>query len=97
MKFEDIPTGASVFVDANVLVYSYAADAKFAPSCDALLARVQSGDIQGFISASILSEVGHRIMTLEACITFGWSFAGIHRQLRRHPEKIQHFDQFRNE
>lgn len=37
----------------------------------------------------MLTDTIHRLMTLEACQAFGWPYAGIARQLRRHPDEIR--------
>ena len=95
MNFISIPSGTSVFLDANVFVYSYADDPTFGNACTDLLERIEFKDLQGYMSASLLSEVAHRLMTLEACKTLGWSYAGIARQLRRHPPEIQKLQEFR--
>jgi len=95
MTFASIPSGASVFLDANVFVYSYAADPTYGDACTDLRERVELGDLRGFMSSILLNEVAHRLMTLEACRTFGWSYAGIARQLRRHPGEIQKLYEFR--
>lgn len=95
MNFSSIASGTSLFVDANVFVYSYAGDQVFGDPCTDLLERIELKDLQGFISASLFSEVAYRLMTLEACQTLGWSYAGIARQLRRHPAEIQKLQKFR--
>ena len=59
MNFADIPSGASVFVDANVFVYDFAPDPQYGPPCRELMERIELGD------------VAHRLMTLEACQTLG--------------------------
>jgi predicted nucleic acid-binding protein len=41
MNFAAIPSGALVFVDTNVFVYSYAGDPTFGPACADLLERIQ--------------------------------------------------------
>jgi predicted nucleic acid-binding protein len=89
MIFGDIPAGASVFLDANIFIYAFGPDPTFGPACDQLLDRIARQEIQGFTSAHVLSDVAHRLMTLEACATFGWSMAGIARRLKRHPTQIQ--------
>jgi predicted nucleic acid-binding protein len=96
MNFTSIPTGSSVFVDANLFVYSCADDPTFGDACTDLLERIKLKDIQGFISAALFSEVAHRLMTLEACKSLGWSYTGIGRRLRRHPLEIQKLLEFRN-
>ena len=49
----------------------------------------------GFLSTSAFSEIAHRLMTLEACVTFGWPYAGIAQRLRRHPAEIVKLRRFR--
>lgn len=63
--------------------------------CVRLLERVESGDVQGYMSAALLSDVAHRLMALEACETLGWPYAGIGRRLRDHPAEIQKLQRFR--
>ena len=95
MNFTAIPTGTSVFLDANVFVYSYVGDPTFGDACTDLRERIELKDLQGFVSAFLLSEIAHRLMTLEACQTLGWSYSGIARQLRRHPAEIKKLQGFR--
>ncbi len=95
MNFATIASGGAVFVDANVFVYSFAADAMHGDSCTDLLERVEFGDLHGFLSALVFAEIAHRLMTLEACDTFGWPYAGIASRLRRHPIDAQKLTKFR--
>jgi predicted nucleic acid-binding protein len=95
MNFADLPGGTSVFLDTNVFVYSYGGDPTFGEACTDLRERIELKELQGYVSAHIFSEVAHRLMTLEACQSLGWSYAGISRRLRRHPEEIQKLHQFR--
>jgi predicted nucleic acid-binding protein len=71
MNFNAIPAGTSVFLDANVLIYAFGADPVFGPHAKSLLNRIAQGDLEGCISTHVFSEVAHRVMTLEACRTFG--------------------------
>ncbi len=95
MNFSDIPSGTSVFVDANVFVYDFAPDPQFGIPCRELLARIEIGDLKGVCSSREMSDVAHRLMTLEACQTFGWPFAGIGQRLRTHPTEIKQLVRFR--
>jgi predicted nucleic acid-binding protein len=95
MNFNAIPAGVSVFLDANVLVYALAPDPVYGPPTKTFLKRIEQGDVEGYISTHVFSEIAHRLMTLEACQTFGWSYAGIARQLRRHPAEVQKLKDFR--
>ena len=70
MIFADVPAGESVFIDANVFVYDFGPDPVFGLPCRALLERVEQGDLKGYISAHVLHEAAHGLMTVEACQTF---------------------------
>ena len=55
MIFSDIPQGESVFVDANVPVYHFAADAQYGPACTDLVGRIERGEIVAFCSSHVVS------------------------------------------
>src|SRR5262249_52013560 len=78
MTFLDLVAGDAVFLDANTFVYHFAPDLRWSSSCGQLLQRIQNQEIAGHTSAAILSEVAHRLMTIEArtrhCWTSGNSF-----------------------
>jgi predicted nucleic acid-binding protein len=95
MNFTAIPSGASVFLDANVFVYDFGPDPTFGPPSKALLKRIEQAEVVGLVSSHVFHDVAHRLMTLEACQTFGWPFAGIGQRLRRHPAEIQQLRIFR--
>jgi predicted nucleic acid-binding protein len=95
MKFSGIPSGTSVFVDANVFIYDFAPDPLFGIPCRELLERIELGDLKGFCTSRELSDVAHRLMTLEACQSFGWPFAGIGQRLRTSPKEISQLVRFR--
>jgi predicted nucleic acid-binding protein len=95
MNFAAIPSSESVFLDANVFVYAFADDPKLSDACVELLERVERGDLQGYLSAALLSDVAHRLMTLEACESLGWPYAGIGQRLRTHSAEIQKLQRFR--
>jgi predicted nucleic acid-binding protein len=58
------------------------------------LRRIERQEIVGFTSTHILTEVAHRIMTIEASNTYGWPLAGIVQRLRRHPAQLQQLQGF---
>jgi predicted nucleic acid-binding protein len=91
MTFTDIPAGAAVFLDANVLVYATTSHPAYGVACEGLLDRIEHQDIQGFTSSPVLADVAHRLMTMEACDRFGWPVQGIASRLRRHPGEVQQF------
>jgi predicted nucleic acid-binding protein len=95
MTFADIPPGQAVFVDANTLVYHYIPHPTLQSACTALLERIARQEINGFSSTAILSDVAHRVMTMEAIAVYGWPAAGIANRLRRHPTDVQKLGKFR--
>lgn len=94
MNFANIPTGLSLFVDANTLVYHFGSDPVLQPACQQLLERIARQELSGFTSTHVLTDVAHRLMTVEAMTQFGWPLAGIGRQLRRHPAEIHKLSRF---
>ncbi|NTV62228.1 MAG: type II toxin-antitoxin system VapC family toxin [Oscillochloris sp.] len=61
----DIPAGATVMLDANVLVYAFTPQSQFHASCVALLERGARGTLSLFTSVSVTADVLHRAMVLE--------------------------------
>jgi predicted nucleic acid-binding protein len=90
VTFSDIPAGASVFLDANTLVYHFVPHPTLQPACQQLLERIGRQELFGFISTHVLSDVAHRVMTMEAVIAFGWPMKGkgIAQRLRRQHVEI---------
>jgi predicted nucleic acid-binding protein len=95
MTFTDIPAGATVFVDANTLVYHFGPNPSLGPACRALLERFARQELVGYTSAHVVSNVIHRIMTIEAVARFGGPTAGIARRLLRHPDDVRQLTRFR--
>jgi len=89
MTFTAIPNGAALFIDANPFVYHFAPDPRYAAACQQLLERVARQEVTAFTSTHVLSDVAHRLMTVEAMRRFGWPPAGIANRLRRHPAEVQ--------
>jgi predicted nucleic acid-binding protein len=77
MIFTDIPADTCVFVDANTLVYHFAADPQFGSPCTDLVKQIERKEVRGFVSTHVLSDVAHRLMTVEAILLFGWPVASI--------------------
>jgi predicted nucleic acid-binding protein len=82
MTFVDLPAAVSVFIDANTFIYHFGPDPLFGPACQQLLKRIANQEIAGFTSTHVLSDVAHRLMTVEAIKLFGWPVAGIAARLR---------------
>ncbi len=88
MTFAQIPSGAAIFLDANVLVYHFANEPEYGPACTQLLKRIEQREIRGLTSTHTLADMAHRLMTLEAVSLFGWPPVRIAAQLRRHRQEI---------
>jgi predicted nucleic acid-binding protein len=56
MTFTDIPAGATVFVDANTLVYHFGPNPSLGPACRALLERFARQELVGYTSAHVVSN-----------------------------------------
>ena len=89
MTFDNIAAGQSVFLDANTFLYYFTAHFRYGTACQKLLSRIENKDIAGFTSAHVLTEVVHRLMTIEACQRFGWPPKGIARRLRHQPAEVR--------
>ena len=57
--------------------------------------RIARREIFGVTSTHAVSDVAHRVMTMEAMAKYGWPVAGIGRRLRRHPVDVQSLSRFR--
>jgi predicted nucleic acid-binding protein len=95
MIFTDLAAGESVFVDANTFLYHFTADANYGAACTELLERIERQELTGYTSTHVVSEVAHRMMTIEAALRFNRPFAGIVPWLKKHPSEVQQLTQFR--
>jgi hypothetical protein len=89
MIFTDLVAGDAVFVDANTLTYHFEPHAVWGPPCADLLQRIENRQLAGFTSTHTLSEVSHRLMTIQASSLFGWAFAGLGNRLRTQPAEVR--------
>src|SRR5437899_3788255 len=95
MIFTNLPSGAAVFIDTNTFVYRFSLHPKYGPPCTDLLDRVERQDLTGYTSMHVVSESGHRLMTLEAITLFNWPQAGIGNRLRTNPTEVSKLSAFR--
>jgi predicted nucleic acid-binding protein len=94
MTLAAIPSGASVFVDANIFIYHFAPHPVWGKECDDLLHRVESGDVIGLTSMHVVGEAAHRLMMFEAKSVFGWSSKVVDR-LQQQPGLVAQLTRFR--
>ena len=88
MTFADLPTGDTVFVDANTLNYHFTNHPRYGAACTALIERIERKEIQGFTSSHSLANVAHRIMTIEAMGRFNWPASGLAARLKKHHAEV---------
>lgn len=95
MIFSDIPPGETVVIDANIFAYHFQPHPGLGTACSDFLERVERAEISGITSNHVLTELAHRLMTLEACEKYGWPYAGIAQRLKRHPAEVRKLTRFR--
>jgi predicted nucleic acid-binding protein len=95
MTFDDLPAGASVFIDANTLTYYFQPHPALGPVCGRLVKSIEQGQLLGFTSTHVLGELAHRMMTIEANRLLGWPFQGIGNRLRTNPAEVRKLSAFR--
>ncbi len=95
MTFTCIPLGATIFLDANTLIYHFTNDPKYGAACTQLIKQIELQQLHGYTSAHVLGDVAHRLMTLEAVSLPGWTYKGIVSRLRNHHEEIPKLGVFR--
>lgn len=95
MTLAQIAAATSLFIDANTFVYHFTPEPVLGPLCKTLFDRIARQEILGFTSAHILTNVAHRLMTLEAMAKFGWPATGIASRLKRHYTEIPKLDRHR--
>jgi len=95
MTFANLTAGDAVFIDANILTYHFEPHPRWGPACTQLLLRIESGQHMGYIASHVVSEVSHRLMTIEAHKVLGWQLAGIGNRLRTNPAEVRKLSLFR--
>jgi predicted nucleic acid-binding protein len=95
MRLADLTDGEHIFLDANLLVYHFAAHPQLGQACTDFVERITRNEITGFTSTHVLSEAAHRLMTYEASRKFGWTSKIVDR-LKQQPGEIQKLSDFRD-
>jgi predicted nucleic acid-binding protein len=94
MTLDQIASGTAVFLDANTLIYHFTVEPNYGPACTRLIERIEQRDVIGYISTGVMSDLAHRMMTIEAMQRFGWPIAGLAARLRRHHSEIANLTVF---
>ncbi len=91
MTCDTLQDGEKIFIDANIFVYHFG---KLSTACKTLLARCCRGEIIGYTSTSIIAEVLHRLMIVEAVKKDYISSKNPIKQLKRHPDTIKQLSDY---
>ena len=95
MRYSDLPASATVFVDSSVFIHHFEPNAKFGLAATEFLERIENQELVGISATHVVSEVAHRLMTIEAMQAFTWKSGGIALRLRNHPAQVQTLKRFR--
>lgn len=95
MNFDAISPGSAIFVDANLFVYYFEPHPVFGQACQRLFQRIENNEIEGFTSSHVLSDVVHRVMTLEAANLFKRPMTGMANWLKQHPNEVMQLTRHR--
>ena len=94
MTLDQVPAGARVFVDSNILVYHFQPHPGFGPMCHRLLERIERQDIDGCTSSNLLGELAHRLMVIEAGTLPGWTGGKVLNRLKQQPGVVKQLTLF---
>lgn len=89
MTLSQIPSDIRIFVDANIFVYHFSGPTELTPTCSAFLRRIEEGSLAAFTSLTVLTEVLHRLMIIEATGILQTESKQIVRFLKEHPAEVQ--------
>ncbi len=93
MNLDDIRNGTRVLIDANILIYAMRGAS---PQCRALLARCDSGAVEGWITTSVVAEFSHRRMIQEAQ-SLGLVTSNPARTLAEKPTLLRQLNHYQDE
>ncbi len=88
MKLSQLPDGESIFLDANIFLYSAFDHPTFGGACRDFLTRVNQEEVHGYCSAFVLNEVFHKLMMSEIVDKFGVQAGVANNLFKQRPEII---------
>lgn len=81
----NVPTGTTVFIDANIFYYHFVSFPGLSTACTAFLQRLTQGELTGVTATVVLAEAQHKVMLAEAVQTYQLSPQGLVRRLTQTP------------
>jgi predicted nucleic acid-binding protein len=81
-----LPSSAKIFIDSNIFVYHLSSDPVYGISCKNLLKKVEDGDLHGYTSTIVVTEVVFAYIRLWLIKQEGIEPKGILQFLKRTPQ-----------
>ena len=91
MRFNELASGASIFIDANIFIYHFTGASE---ECSEFLNRCESREITGVTSIKVILEVLHRLMMVEAVNKNLIQSPNILKKLKNQPQKIKQINEY---
>jgi predicted nucleic acid-binding protein len=91
MRFDELPAGTDIFIDANIFIYHFIGVSN---ECSEFLARCETREINGVTSVNVILEVLHRLMMVEAVNKNLVQPPNILKKLRNRSEKIRRLNDY---
>ena len=82
MMLAEVPSATEIFIDANIFVYHFSGPTELTPACSTFLRRIEDHDLAGLTSLTVVAEVLHRLMIIEATETLHVEARQVVRYLR---------------
>lgn len=91
MRLDDLPPGTPIFIDANIFIYHFTGASE---ECTRFLRRCEAGELAGVTSVSVLLEVLHRLMMVEAVRSRAVRPPKLLEKLRKRPEVVRALSEY---
>ena len=91
MRFNELASGASIFIDANIFIYHFTGASE---ECSEFLDRCENREITGVTSINVILEVLHRLMMVEAVNKNLIQPPNILKKLKNQPQKIKQLNEY---
>ena len=95
MRLADIPRGARVFTDANILSYALSTIEPFHQLAMSFLERSVRREIEVLTSSFQAAHVVHRAMVVEACRRYQLSSREVVSYLKQHPDAVRSLTRYK--
>ena len=91
MRLDDLQSETTVFIDANIFIYHFTGASE---ECTRFLRRCEAGELIASTSVSVLLEVLHRLMMVEAVRSGAIRPPKVLEKLRRRPEVVRSLSEY---